>query len=141
MKRICFVNKGENLHKLQYTIGLSGDVTIADDKIWDNKYIELEKGLDNIVIVENYQPYHVEKLSHENTLLDIYSKGYEVVGNESAEINDLVVIKKMGGVRYIVKPLEKLEDIANKLGVTKEIIMENNNLNNDKLFVGQVLLV
>ncbi|MGN0961705.1 MAG: LysM peptidoglycan-binding domain-containing protein [Christensenellales bacterium] len=141
MKEICFVNKGDNIQKLSQILGISPNSYIEDNKLFDNKYVVINNGEDDIICVKNYSPYFIKKISKENTLLDIYALGYEIVGNSNPEENDVVVVKKICGVRYIVKPLEKLDDISKKFGVDKTIIMQNNNLITEKLFVGQVLII
>lgn len=141
MKEICFVNKGENIKKLGYLLGVSDNSQIAQDKILDNRYIELQNGTNDIICVRNYLPYYIKTISEDNTLLDIYASGYEVVGNNNVSLGDKVVIRRITGVRYVVKPMEKLDEIAGNLDVDKQTIIDNNNLKTDKLFVGQILII
>ena len=72
---------------------------------------------------------------------DIMSRGYEIVGANGCEEGDILLIHKPKSIRYTVSPLDKLEDIAKKYGISKYDIMSSNNLNTDKLFVGQILWI
>ena len=141
MKEICLVNKGDNVKKLSVTLGISPQSKVSETTILNNKYIVVKDGCDDIISVKNYSPLFIKKITKENTLLDIYASGYEVLGNNNAGNDDIVVIKKINGIRYVVSPMEKLEDIAHKFGVEKNTIIEKNNLKTDKLFVGQVLFI
>lgn len=142
MKEVCILNKGDNVNKLSVSMGLSKDLKVIDKKLMGFRYVELSKGDDEIICVRNYQPYFIKEIDKDNTLLDIYASGYGIVGADNGiEMGDKVVVKKIEGLRYIVSPLEKLEDIATKLGVTKDEIIERNGLASEKLFVGQVLIV
>ena len=73
--------------------------------------------------------------------MDIMSKGYDVQGVSAVNTNDLIIISKPKSIRYIVKPLESLEEISNKFNIDKKIIMETNNLTSDRLFIGQILWI
>lgn len=141
MKEVCFVNKGDNIKKLNLTLGIPTNSEISKNKILEYNYIEIESGDDDIVCVKNYNPFYIKKLTSEYTLLDVYAAGYEQIGGVGGNFNDTIVVKKINGIRYIVQPMETLDAIAYKLGVDKNIIIENNNLQTDKLFVGQILIV
>lgn len=142
MKEICILNRGDNVNKINFALGLKGDLKESRDKILGYRYVRISEGGDDIVCVRNYQPYFIRKIDENNTLLDIYASGFGVVGGDNGiTLSDDVVVKKLDGLRYTVSPMEKIEDIAFKLGVTKQEIMEKNGLLTEKLFVGQVLIV
>ena len=127
----------ENINTIKYRLNLD----IKDTNVYSNqlfKYFVVEEGVPDITIVRNYNPYFIKQLEND-TILDIYAGGYNVIEEQSE--NNFRVIKKETGARYIVGPLERLEDIAQKFSVTKEYIMESNSLNTDKLFVGQILII
>lgn len=142
MKEICFINKGDNRYKLKESLGISSQAKESSDYIDNHRYIVLEEGKDDIICVRNYQPYFIKNLNEGETLLDLYGLGYEVVGgSDLTSAGDCVVVKKIEGIRYVVKPLEKLEEIAQKFGVNKDDIISSNNLVTEKLFVGQILII
>lgn len=139
MREVCFVNSGESVLKLKYKMNVSTNSIIEEDKLFNHRYITLENGEDDITVVRNYSPYYLIKNTINHSLLDIYAMGYELLQGDDSE--ELTIIKKLDGVRYIVKPMEKLDDISFKLGVSKQEIMVNNSLKTDKLFVGQILII
>lgn len=142
MKEIVILNKGDNINKLSLSMAGLKNLKPSQDRILGYRYVEMASGNDDIIVVKNYQPYFVNELTEENTLLDWYARGYNVVGmDDNLGNHDTVVLKKIEGVKYVVSPLEKLEDIARKLGVDKQEIIEKNSLKTEKLFVGQVLIV
>lgn len=139
MREVCFVNSGESVLKLKYKMNVSTNSIIEEDKLFNHRYITLENGEDDVTVVRNYSPYYLIKNTINHSLLDIYAMGYELLQGDDSE--ELTIIKKLDGVRYIVKPMEKLDDISFKLGVSKQEIMVNNSLKTDKLFVGQILII
>lgn len=141
MREVCFVNKGENVQKIGYSLGLTGKKECAHERILGYKYIEIEAGSDDITIVRNYHSYNLKRVEIGESILDIYAQGYEVVGGEIFESGDVLILKRPMGIRYNVKPLETLDDISQKFGIDINEIIQNNNLSTDKLFVGQILII
>ena len=141
MKEVCVINKGENLKKIEYNTGIIFDLEYLEEKIVSGlRCVEIRQGKDDIIVVKNYNPYIIKKCKDNETLLDIYAKGYQLIGGNKYE-KDNIIIKRAEGVKYNVKPLEKIEDIADKFGVSKSYIIATNNLKTDKLFIGQVILI
>lgn len=142
MKEIVILNKGDNINKLSMSIGCLKNLHLSTEKILGYRYVEVSDGEDDIVVIRNYQPFFVKTIDENNTLLDIYARGYNVIGGDSnLQTNDIVVVKKIEGLKYTVSPLEKIDDIAHKLGVDKKEIIDKNALKTEKLFVGQVLII
>ena len=112
---------------------------VCENNTFGFKYASISEGSDDICIVNNYLPYFEYVIKKEDTLLDILSKGYKIQNTRDIVEGDVVIINKPRSIRYVTKPLEKMEDIANKFGLKKEYIMEVNNLSCEKLFVGQIL--
>lgn len=140
MKEICVINQGENLKKIEYNMGIFiNKSSIQEMNIRGMRSVILNEGQNNIIVVRNYNPYIIKKQKKEETLLDIYAKGFVVIGDN--EYCDEIVIQKSIGVKYNVKPLEKIGDIARKFDVSKDYIMDTNNLKTEKLFIGQVLVI
>lgn len=142
MKEICLINKGENLEKISYKLGISidGNNIKKEVVLGDKQGFVLVDGADDIVVIKNYYPYFLKRLSKEETLLDVYAQGFCAIG-DSDKKNTMIILNKESGIRYNVSPLEKLEDIAQKFGVTRDYIINTNNLKTDKLFVGQELII
>ena len=140
MKKICLLNKGENIKKLEYIFDekfLNTD--IYENELIDNeRYLVLSEGREDIVIVKNYNPFFIKKKSGENGIIDYYANGYDVIEDNCSQY---LILQKPVGVKYVVKPLEQLESIAQKFGVDVDYIMESNKLKTQKLFVGQVLII
>ena len=141
MKEIYILNKGDSVEKAKEELELSGDYKISNNKILNKNYIEICGGLEDIIVVNNYLPHYLYRVKNSETLMDIMSKGYDVQGVSAVNTNDLIIISKPKSIRYIVKPLESLEEISNKFNIDKKIIMETNNLTSDRLFIGQILWI
>ena len=141
MKEVCLVNQGENKNIINFSLGLDIKDNCNEEMILNNKKcLVLQEGSNDIVIIRNYNPYFIKKLINSETMLDVYAMGFEVIGNGGSE-NNTIIIQKSRGVKYNVKPLETLDDIAKKFGVDKQYIVETNLIKTEKLFVGQILII
>ena len=114
---------------------------MADKKVFDYNYVDLRDGTDDLMIVRNYLPYYEYRVKKNETLMDLLSIGYKVDNTRDLSEGDIVILSKPKSIRYVTKPLEKLSDISKKFGISEKYIMETNNLNGDKLFVGQILWI
>lgn len=134
MKEICFLNKGDNLEKLNYKLGIDKFASSNSDLIQNYRYLTIKEGDDTIQIVRNYNPYYIVNSRY---LDKINTMEFDVVNSEGEKI----IFKKSSGIKYSVKPLEKIEDVAKKFGVSVDYIIDSNQLNTHKLFVGQMLII
>lgn len=141
MKEIYILNKGDSVEKAKEELHLIGNYKISSDKILNKNYIEINNGLEDLIVIKNYLPYYLYRVKKDETLMDILSKGYDVQGVSSLNTNDLIIISKPKSIRYVVKPLENLEEISIKFNIDKKVIMETNNLSTDRLFIGQILWI
>ena len=132
MREICFVGKGENLKKISFRLGINSEIPLQKDLVYNNRYVILKEGTEDIQIVRNYNPYFIAHNDCVNLLKD---KGFTIVG----VCSDKVLYYQPSGVKYSVNPLENIEEISNRFGVSIEDIVFNNKLKTTKLFVGQVL--
>ncbi len=135
MKEIILINRGDNIEKLSYRYGFDKNLRISDGRILKKQYITLKDGQDDIVVVNNYHPYYITNSVNNSSLS---SNGYEVIDGVS---NVFTLFYKPSGIKYYVKPLEKIEEISKKFGVDIEDIIKGNNLQTKKLFVGQLLII
>ena len=141
MKEVCLINKGENLKKITFTLGINFKKDPIENVILnDKKCIVLKDGEDDIIVVKNYHPHYIKKMSSNETMIDIYAMGYDVIGGEESH-NNCVILHRSQGIKYSVRPLERLEDIAERFGVEQDYIIETNSLRTEKLFVGQILII
>lgn len=139
MKEVCFVNAGENLEKIAFSLNIdTRGKTISRDQLMGFRYFVMNGGDDDIIIVRNYKPYYIVENSTKSNIIDLYSECYDIFGDSSGE---LLVISQPVGLRYSVKPLETLDEISNRFGVEKAKIVDGNALRTEKLFVGQVLII
>ena len=56
-------------------------------------------------------------------------------------VGEWIIIKENKFKTHIVKPTEKLIDIATKYNVNNEKLKNDNNLKTEKLFIGQMLKI
>ncbi len=140
MREIYLLNNGDSIKKIEYELNMN-NIKLANDKVFGHKYAILSDGLDDIILVKNYLPSYVYKVKSEDNYLDILARGFKLDTNKTLNTDDIIILKKPKSIRYIVSPLENLEDIAYKFGINKEDIKINNNLQTEKLFVGQILWI
>ena len=135
MNRICLINKGETIEKIQYLYNIDW----ARDTNKDNllgEYVILEGDLESdISIVENYQPYYIK----DNTIENINT--FKNIRYKINDCGNLIVANKECGIKYSVKPMETIMDIARKFNIAKEEIVKRNKLSSDNLFIGQILVI
>lgn len=142
MKEIYLMNKGDSIAKVKAQLKLNGEYVLSENKLFDNSYIELNKSSNDIILVKNYLTKHLYTVKNGETIFDIISRGFVVEeGVEGIKEGDVLIISKPRSVRHIVKPLETLENISRSFGVDKSVIMEVNNLQTEKLFIGQILWI
>ena len=135
MNRICLINKGETIEKILYlyNIDLSRD-TNKDNLL--GEYVILEGDLESdISIVENYQPYYIK----DNTIENVNT--FKNIRYKINDCGNLIVANKECGIKYSVKPMETIMDIARKFNIAKEEIVKRNKLSSDNLFIGQILVI
>ncbi|MBO5909969.1 MAG: LysM peptidoglycan-binding domain-containing protein [Clostridia bacterium] len=88
------------------------------------------------------------RIMSEDTLLSIADKlGVEVNAiirnNNNIDLyeGEIVKIERKNDKMHIVKPMETLESISKKYNITKNRLIEINNLSSTRLFVGQMIAV
>lgn len=134
MKEICLLYKGDNIKKLSYIMGINKNLKEENSKVFDQKFIVVEDGEDDIQIVRNYNPYFV---CQNNNINKLKNNGFDIISS----CNNKIIFYKTNGMKYCVGPLESLKEIADKFGVSEEYIISTNNLLTNKLFIGQVLVI
>lgn len=139
MKEIYMLNNGDSIDKVKYEYKIQNSL-VKENKEFSFRYVELKEGLDDIILVKNYLPPIEYKISEGETLMDVFARGFRSDCNNAKE-NDTIIINKPRSIRYVAKPLEKLDDIAKTFGLTVDYIIKANNLKSDKLFVGQILWI
>jgi len=140
MQEIYLLNMGDTIDKVKVEYG-DREYLPSEEVVFGKKFITLKKGSDDIRVVRNYLPLYKYITKKGETMLDIMSRGFEIVAGESGSEGQIILLSKPKSIRYTVAPLESLDAIASKFGVNKCSIMSSNNLNTDKLFVGQILWI
>lgn len=140
MREIYLLNMGDSVDRVKYEYG-DREYELSNDLVLNKRYITLEKGMDDITIVRNYLPFFEYKLSDVENIMDILARGFDVLNKENCDAGDTLILSKPKSIRYVVGPLENLEDISCRFGVSKGSIITSNNLKTDKLFVGQILWI
>lgn len=131
---------GDSIDRVRYEYG-DREYELSIDLVLNKRYITLEKGTDDITFVRNYLPLFEYKLSSDENMMDIMARGFEILNKEDDDIGDTLLLSKPKSIRYVVSPLENLEDIAKRFGVSRGSIISSNSLRTDKLFVGQILWI
>lgn len=140
MREIYLLNKGDSVDKIKYELGVK-DIKISEEKIFGYNYAEIEKGAEDVTIVKNYLPIFSYTVKPDDNYLDILARGFKLDNITQVNSGDTVILSKPRSIRYVVSPLETLDEIALKFGVTKVDIMKINGMKTEKLFVGQILWI
>ena len=140
MREIYLMNKGDTLDKIKYELGVD-NITISDEKVFGYKFAEIERGSDDVTIVKNYLPLFSYIVENDDNYLDILARGFKIDSAKEVITGDTIILSKPRSIRYVVSPLETLDEIALKFGVSKINIMQNNSMRTEKLFVGQILWI
>ena len=140
MREIYLMNKGDTVDKIKYELGVD-DITISDEKVFGYKFAEIERGSDDVSIVKNYLPLFSYIVENDDNYLDILARGFKIDRAKEVITGDTIILSKPRSIRYVVSPLETLDEIALKFGVSKINIMQNNSMKTEKLFVGQILWI
>ena len=137
MKKIHILNSGDSVETLNvlYSTNMSG---LKISKCCLGNYVSVSDGADDYYIVQNYNPIILYRVKPNETMMDIITKGFEVVDGV-VEANEYVALRRPDGYKHMVKPAENLSKIANMYGVTTQSLIEKNNLKTAKLYVGQIL--
>lgn len=140
MREIYLLNNGDSLKKIGITSS-SDEIQIAEDRLFGYRYAITKNGTDDIILVKNYLPAYVYTLKKDDNYLDILARGFKLEANENITKGDIVILKKPNSIRYVVSPLENINDVCYKFGIDKKDLMLNNELKTEKLFVGQILWI
>lgn len=140
MKEIYLFNNGDGINKVRFQLSLP-NLQEEQDELFGHRYAVIEKGSDDIIIVKNYLPTIVYRVCREDNYLDILARGFDTIADENLNEFDVILLKKPSSIRYVVSPLETIDDIALRFGLLKEDILINNKLSCEKLFVGQILWI
>ena len=141
MKEIYLINQGDSIDKIKYEYGINENLVLSNNRIFGYKYVEIKSGNDEIILVKNYLPYYTYKVQKNESILDILARGYKLDNVDTIKNGDTLILSRPKSIRYVVKPLEKIEDIANKFGIDVDYIKHTNDLKSNKLFVGQILWI
>ncbi len=140
MQEVYLLNPGDTASKVKFEYPDCNSV-LGLDTIQNKKYVILKEGSADIRFVRNYLPMYLYKVKGGENTIDILSRGFEIIGGDCEKEGDLLLIRKPKSVRYVVSPLETLDNIADKYGVSKYDLMTSNNLLTEKLFVGQIIWI
>ena len=141
MKEIYILNKGDNIDKVRYEYKNISNCQVLENNELNVKYVDLTKGSDEVQIVRNYLPIYEYVINPNDTIIELLSKGYKIDHCRDIEVGDTVILSKPRSIRYVVKPLETISDIAEKFGVKVQYILDTNQLSTEKLFIGQILWI
>lgn len=89
--------------------------------------------------------YRVNKERSINELCEKFNTREELIvrNNESIPLyeGEVVYIEQNEFITYIVKPMDTLSKIAENYGKTEDEIIATNKLDNNKLFIGQLIKI
>lgn len=140
MQRIHLIKQQESIKKVSvlYNVDVYR-IKQGSRKIDGREFYVLNGYDDGIYIIENYNKPFIFKVENQ-TKQQLSAMGYEISDSE-IEQEDIVLLSAKKGKKHIVRPLEKLDDIANFYAIPKTEIVNRNNLKTEKLYIGQILWI
>lgn len=140
MQKVHLIKKQESSRKVAvlYNIDLSS-IKRPFRKIDGHNYYTLGGYDDGIYLIENYNQPFILRVGNQ-TAEQLISLGYEI-SEDKIEKEDVVLLSYKNGTKHVVRPLEKLQEIANHYSTPINDIIKQNNLKTEKLFIGQILWI
>ena len=118
------------------TLNLDKDKTKQLNGNCNKEYIYIQNTKNEVNVLYNY-PKDIEVVVDKDDDIEELKRKYGIKHN--LNVGDVFIVNS--SEKYIVKPLDTFDNIAIKLGVSKEYLMRKNNLKTDKVFVGQILII
>ena len=88
--------------------------------------------------------HRVKKGETLSSIAKLYNTAVKVIENDNG-ISDIYVGARLvirSGIKiHVVRPFEKLENVARQYGVTEELVKEVNNLKNNAVYTGQQIVI
>ena len=141
MLKLFIKYKNESTTNIMKKLNIKQEDIVCDDfEIDGYRGVLYGRRVDSVIFVSNYVFPEVKYIFNQKEYDEIINSGYEIIPSKSI-IGEFGIIKRKVGVKYIVAPMETIEEIAEKNSVTVDSIIENNNLKSKKLFIGQTLWV
>ena len=138
MQEIYFLRDGEDAKKISRNYSI--ECIDSENKLFGNRYVISQNGTDDIYFVRNYYPLYEYTIKPNEKIIDIMAMGYNVNDYGESE-GDNIILSKPSAYRHIVQPMETIQMIANKYGVSEKDIISINHLQTSKLFIGQILWI
>jgi len=140
MQKIYLIKQQESASKVAVLYNMNvHQIKQGSRKIEGHNFYALSGYDDGIYIIENYNQPFILRVQNQ-TKEQLTALGYEISQNEINK-DDVVLLSLKNGKRHIVRPLEKLQEIANRYSVSINDIIKQNNLKTEKLYIGQILWV
>lgn len=140
MQRVHLINQNESIEKVSVIYGIdSNKIKLSNKKINGSSYFSLSGYDDGIYLLENYHAPFVFTVKNESHN-ELVSAGYDLKTAQISE-DDVLLLQLAQGQKHIVRPLEKLEHIANFYHTPKSEIIKRNHLKTEKLYIGQILWI
>lgn len=102
----------------------------------NNNYVYVPNKKSGVSLICNFNKDLLVKVDLDDDINNL-KKMYNLKNN--VEVGDMFIVNQ--NEKYVVKPLDTMDKIAEKLGVNKDYIMNKNNLKTDKVFIGQILII
>lgn len=152
MKIIHKVSTGDSIEKIAEQYKVNPNELIKINELQDYSL----QGVHNLIIPKHDSDFVVIKNLDKEFLFEVktdnkqalnhllkekYVVASTINNNVEFEEGDKIIFKNSNHKSYVVKPLDTLQNIAKKFGVTKERLMEVNSLKSSRVFIGQKLIV
>lgn len=134
MRKYYLNNK--NLKYVSQICGVEESVIEELNKGLNKNFVYVPSCESGVNVLCNFNKDIVVKVEEDDNI-DELRKRYNI--KYDLEIGDMFIVSSQE--KYVVKPLDTLEKIASKYGVTTKYLMDKNNLKTNIVFVGQVLIV
>lgn len=152
MKIIHKVSTGDSIEKIaeQYKVNPNELIKINELQGYSLQgvhHLIIPKHDSDFVVIKNLDKEFLFEVKTDNKqalnhlLKEKYVVASTINNNVEFEEGDKIIFKNSNHKSYVVKPLDTLQNIAKKFGVTEERLMEVNSLKSSRVFIGQKLIV
>lgn len=133
--QIYYLNS-KGLKYISQICGVEEEKIAELNKDNQKNFVYVPNNTNGIFVLGNYDKEKLIVVDADDDIPELKKK-YNLKGE--VQIGDMYLIPS--SEKYVVQPLDTLDKICDKFGLTSEYLKEKNNLKTSKLFIGQILQV
>lgn len=126
------------MREIRLVRGISTQNTVLSDEIVGDYVVDVEGN--EPTLIKNFESEEVVTISPSDTINSLRRKGY-IVDVGDIKVGTTKIMYRKNCLLHSVKPLENLNDIASYYNINPQKIIDDNNLETSKLYIGQILVI